>query len=513
MIIARHAVSVSAYDGAPDLAHAAAWALIRTAQNEHAERIILLDTDDTTATAAGLLAIASTPPAAEPQLALRNGVAHIPRLARISTLTPPNGPWQLGTSGKGDLTNLTLLPADPPNTLAAGQIRVQVRAAGLNFHDVVVALGVISDEGMGGEAAGIVTDTAPDVTSVRPGDAVMGLFPHNAFAPTAITDERMVVAIPPGWSFTQAASAPVAYLTAYISLVEIGGLSAGQRVLIHAGTGGVGQAAIQLARYLGAEVFATAHPNKHHVLNDLGIDAAHIASSRTLDFVDAFRDATDGQGMDVALNSLSGDFVDASLNLLPRGGSFAEIGKTDIRLAGDIAVSHPGVDYQTYDLASASAKSLQPAWTALTQMFAAGVLKPLPTTSYGLLNAAQAFRDMSQARHTGKIVLIPPAVLDPEGTVLITGGTGMLGALFAEHLVTRYGVAHLLLVSRSGPNAAGADDLQQRLPGLGAHVAIAACDTSDPAELRAALDTIDASHPLTAVIHTAGVLDDAMVTN
>jgi NADPH:quinone reductase-like Zn-dependent oxidoreductase/acyl carrier protein len=512
VIITRHAVSVSAYDGAPDLAHAAAWALIRTAQNEHAERIILLDTDDTTATADGLLAIASTPPAAEPQLALRNGVAHIPRLARISTLTPPNGPWQLGTSGKGDLTNLTLLPADPPNTLAAGQIRVQVRAAGLNFHDVVVALGVISDEGMGGEAAGIVTDTAPDVTSVRPGDAVMGLFPHNAFAPTAITDERMVVAIPPGWSFTQAASAPVAYLTAYISLVEIGGLSAGQRVLIHAGTGGVGQAAIQLARYLGAEVFATAHPNKHHVLNDLGIDAAHIASSRTLDFVDAFRDATDGQGMDVALNSLSGDFVDASLNLLPRGGSFAEIGKTDIRLAGDIAVSHPGVDYQTYDLASASAKSLQPAWTALTQMFAAGVLKPLPTTSYGLLNAAQAFRDMSQARHTGKIVLIPPAVLDPEGTVLITGGTGMLGALFAEHLVTRYGVAHLLLVSRSGPNAAGADDLQQRLTGLGAHVAIAACDTSDPAELRAALDTIDASHPLTAVIHTAGVLDDAMVT-
>jgi polyketide synthase 12 len=119
---------------------------------------------------------------------------------------------------------------------------------------------------------------------------------------------------------------------------------------------------------------------------------------------------------------------------------------------------------------------------------------------------------MSQARHTGKIVLIPPAVLDPEGTVLITGGTGMLGALFAEHLVTRYGIEHLLLVSRSGPNAPGADELQQRLTRLGAQVAITACDTSNPAELTAALDTVDASHPLTAVIHTAGVLDDAMVT-
>ena len=512
VIITRHAVSVSAYDGAPDLAHAAAWALIRTAQNEHAERITLFDTDDTAATADNLLAVACTPAAGEPQLALRNGIAHIPRLARASTLTPPEGPWQLGTSGKGDLTNLTLVPVSAPGELAPGRIRVQVRAAGLNFRDVVVALGVIGDEGLGGEAAGVVIDTAPDVTSWRPGDAVMGLFPHNAFAPTAVTDERMVVAVPPGWSFPQAASAPVAYLTAYVSLVEIAGLSAGQRVLIHAGAGGVGQAAIALARHLGAEVFATAHPNKQHVLTGLGLDPEHIASSRTLDFLDAFYDATNGQGMDVVLNSLSGDFVDASLQLLPRGGRFVEIGKTDIRLPGDVAALHSGVDYAAYDLASASPESLQPAWTALTKLFAAGLVNPLPTTSYGLLNAAAAFRDMSQARHTGKIVLIPPAVLDPQGTVLITGGTGMLGALFAEHLVTRYSVEHLLLLSRSGPNAAGAGELQQRLTDLGAHVTIAACDTSDPAELRAALDTIDAGHPLTAVIHTAGVLDDAMVT-
>jgi mycoketide-CoA synthase len=512
VIVTRHAVSVSPYDGAPDLAHAAAWALIRTAQNEHADRITLLDTDDTTATEKNLLTIASTPPTGEPQLALRNGFAHIPRLARTSTLTPPEGPWQLGTSGIGDLTHLTLVPANPPSTLAEGQIRVQVRAAGLNFRDVVVALGVISDEGLGGEAAGVVIDTGPG-TSLRPGDAVMGLFPHNAFAPTAITDERMVVAVPPGWSFTQAASAPVAYLTAYISLLEIAGLSAGQRVLIHAGAGGVGQAAIQLARHLGAEVFATAHPNKQHILTGFGLDPDHIASSRTLDFVDAFQRATHGQGMDVVLNSLSGDFVDASLQLLSRGGHFVEIGKTDIRLPADIAATHPGVDYQAYDLASASPQSLQPAWAALTKLFAAGSVNPLPTTSFGLRNAPQAFRDMSQARHTGKIVLIPPAVLDPEGTVLITGGTGMLGALFAEHLVTRYGVAHLLLVSRSGPNAAGAAELQQRLTELGAHVTITSSDTSDPAEVQAALDTIDASHPLTAVIHTAGVLDDAMVTD
>jgi mycoketide-CoA synthase len=512
VIITSHAVSVSAYDGVPDLAHAAAWALIHTAQNEHRDRIILLDTDDSAATKDNLLAIASTRAASEPQLALRNGVAHIPRLARTPTLTPPDAPdWQLASTGKGDLTSLTLVPANLPATLAPGQIRVQVRAAGLNFRDVVVALGAITDEGLGGEAAGVVLETAPG-SSLRRGDAVMGLFPYNAFAPIAITDESRVVAIPPGWSFAQAASVPVAFLTAYIALVEIAGMSAGQRVLIHAGAGGVGQAAIQIARHLGAEVFATAHPNKHHVLNDLGVDPDHIASSRTLDFVDTFDAATDGRGMDVVLNSLSGDFVDASLKLLPRGGGFVEIGKTDIRLAGDVAAAHPGVDYQAYDMSIAAPEALQPAWAALTQMFAAGVLEPMPTTSYGLLNAPQAFRDMSQARHTGKIVLIPPAVLDPEGTVLITGGTGTLGAIFAEHLVTHYGIEHLLLVSRSGPDAPGASDLQQRLTGLGAQVAIAACDTSNPAELAAALDTIPAGHPLTAVMHTAGVLDDAVVT-
>ncbi len=513
VILTRRAVAVGAYDGAPDLAHAAAWALIHTAQNENPGRIVLLDTDDSAATADALLAIASTPPAGEPQLALRNGAMHIPRLARAPALTPPDAPdWQLATTGKGDLTNLALLPTGAPNVLAPKQIRVQIRAAGLNFHDVVVALGAIGDEGLGGEAAGVVLDVGVEVTTVRPGDAVMGLFPNNAFAPTAITDEHTVVAIPPGWSFTQAASVPVAFLTAYIALVEIAGLSAGRRVLIHAGAGGVGQAAIQIARHLGAEVFSTAHPNKQHVLTGLGVEAGHIASSRTLEFLDAFAAATGGQGVDIVLNSLAKEFVDASLQLLPRGGSFIEIGKTDIRAAADIAAVHPGVAYQAYDLATVSAEALQRAWAALTPMFDAGALTPLPTTGYGLLNAPQAFRDMSQARHTGKIVLLPPAVLNPEGTVLITGGTGMLAGLVAEHLITHHGIGHLLLLSRRGPDAPGADELHQRLTGLGAHVAITACDTSDPAELAAAVDTVTAEHPVTAVIHTAGVLDDAVIT-
>src|SRR5262249_20089932 len=167
------------------------------------------------------------------------------RSVRGAVTGPGGGGWKLVSTGRGDLTKLALVETDSSSPLGPGQIRIDVRATGLNFRDVVVALGAIADDELGGEAAGVVIDTAADVTSVRPGQAVMGLFP-DAFATTAVTDQRAVVAVPPGWSFAQAASVPVAFLTAYIGLVERGGLAAGQRVLIHAGAGGVGQAAIQI---------------------------------------------------------------------------------------------------------------------------------------------------------------------------------------------------------------------------------------------------------------------------
>ncbi len=513
VVLTRHAVSVSVHDRAPDLAHAALWALLHSAHNEHPDRITLLDTDDTSTTGDALPGLLARGLATEPQLAIRHGIAYLPRLARTVALTPPQSPyWQLASTGRGDLANLRLLPTNAPAALGPGQIQVAVRAAGLNFHDVVVALGAITDEGLGGEAAGIVIDTAADVASLRPGDAVMGLFPNNAFAPTAITDEHRVLAIPAGWSFHAAASVPVAFLTAYLALVEIGGLGAGQNVLIHAGAGGVGQAAIQIAGHLGAEVFATAHPTKHGVLEKIGVHHRRIASSRSLDYVEAFRRQTGGRGVDVVLNCLTGDYIDASLDLLGPGGRFVEIGKTDIRVPADISAAHPGVTYHPCDLGDAPPEQLQRAWTALSGWFTAGACTPLPTTSVALTHAVQAFRDMSQARHTGKIVLTPPTVLDPDGTVLITGGTGMLGVLFAEHLVTKHGARHLVLVSRSGANAAGAGALGRRLAELGAHVSITACDVADPAQLAALVPTVTAERRLTAVIHAAGILDDAVIT-
>src|SRR5207253_131769 len=185
---------------------------------------------------------------------------------------------------------------------------------------------------------------------------------------------------------------------------------------------------------------------------------------------------------------------------------FVEMGKTDIRDAAAVSVAHPGVAYRAFDLAEAALDRIQQMLVELGALFEQGVLRPLPTRSWDVRRAPEAFRFVAQARHVGKVVLSIPRPLDPEGTVLITGGTGTLGGLVARHLVARHGVRHLLLCSRTGR----AEALEQELVAAGACVRVAACDVSDRDALSALLSGIGAEHPLTAVIHTAGVIDDGV---
>ncbi len=345
------------------------------------------------------------------------------------------------------------------------------------------------------------------------GDRV-AVLTEKAFGPVVVADRRMVTRIADDWSFAEAASVPVAFVTAYHALVDLAGIRPGERVLIHAAAGGVGQAATQLARHLGAVPLATAHPDKWDTLRGLGYPEEHIANSRTLDFAERFREVTGGRGVDVVLNALAGPFTDASLDLVAAGGRFIELGKTDIRDSGQLAATHPHLAYRAFDRRdSASPERTEEILAELRRLFDSGVLTPLPVTAYGIGQAADAFRLMRDARHTGKIVLTLPRPLDPDGTVLITGGTGTLGGLLARHLVTAHGARHLLLASRGGPDAAGADRLSAELTGLGAQVRIAACDAADPDALRGLLESIPSEHPLTGVFHTAGVLADATVPN
>ncbi|MGW1834835.1 MDR/SDR family oxidoreductase, partial [Streptomyces tubercidicus] len=347
---------------------------------------------------------------------------------------------------------------------------------------------------------------------LQPGDRVMGMF-FGAFGPLAVADRRLLARIPEGWSFTQAASVPLVFLTAYYALVDLGELQAGESVLVHSAAGGVGMAAVQLARHLGAEVFGTASPGKWQTLRSSGLDGAHIASSRDLDFERSFLAETGGRGVDVVLDSLAREFVDASLRLLPRGGRFLEMGKTDVRDAQEVAAEHADVRYQAFDLWEAGPERIGEMLTALLDLFEQGVLEPLPVRAWDVRKAPEAFRHLSQARHIGKVVLTVPAPLDPQGTVLVTGGTGGLGALVARHLAAEHGVRHLLLASRRGEQAPGVEVLREELAALGAEVTVAACDTADRAALRGLLDSVPQEHPLTAVVHTAGVLDDGVLSS
>ncbi|KNB50933.1 hypothetical protein AC230_19325 [Streptomyces caatingaensis] len=515
VLLTRGAVAVGAEETA-DPAQAAVWGLVRSAQSENPDRFVLVDLDDDPASYEALAAALATD---EPQLALRAGALHTARLARVGrpALLPPADAtaWHLETSGRGTLENLYFAPGDEADApLEEGQVRIAVRAAGLNFRDVLNALGMYPGESpLGLEGAGVVLETGPGVRRFKAGDRVFGLF-GNAFGPVAVADQRMIGPMPGSWTYAQAAAVPVVYLTAYYGLMDLGSLRSGEKVLIHAAAGGVGMAAVQLAQHLGAEVYGTASPGKWDTLRSLGLDDAHIANSRTLDFEQEFLAATGGQGMDVVLDSLAREFVDASLRLLPHGGRFLEMGKTDIRDAAEVAAAHPGVAYTAYDLVTAAGPDrIQDMLLEIIDLFESGAFRHLPLTHWDVRDALEAFRYLGQARHTGKLVLRIPQGRHPEGTVLVTGATGTLGALVARHLVTEHGVRHLLLTSRRGAEAPGAAELRAELEALGAEVTLAACDAADREALAALLAAVPDGHPLTGVFHVAGVLDDGVVAS
>ncbi|MFI6937453.1 SDR family NAD(P)-dependent oxidoreductase [Streptomyces sp. NPDC050287] len=515
VVVTRNAVSTR-YDEPIRDQSLAIWGLVRSAQTEHPGRFLLIDVDRDEASHRAVAEALATPD--ETQFAVRRGTVLAARLTReapSSYLDEPVGAdsWRLGSSGQGTLENLALLPADGPGTpLGPGQVRVAVRAAGLNFRDVLIALGQYPGQApIASEGAGYVVEVGPGVTGLTPGDRVMGLFTEGAGGPFAVTDHRLLTGVPHSWSFAQAAGAPVVFLTALYALDDLAAVEAGQTVLIHSAAGGVGMAAAQISRAVGLEVYGTASPAKWDALRYHGFDDAHLANSRTLDFERQILEATGGRGVDVVLDALVGEFVDASLRLLPRGGRFVEMGKADVREPERVAEDFPGVVYRAFDLMEAGPDRIQEMLAQLTGWFDAGVLLPLPVEAWDVHRAQDAFRHLGQAQHIGKVVLTLPRALDPDGTVLISGGTGTLGALLARHLVTRHGVRHLLLAGRRGHETPGVGELVRELAESGAHVRVEACDTGDREAAFGLVGSVSPEHPLTAVFHTAGVLDDGTI--
>ncbi|MBB5137520.1 polyketide synthase 12 [Thermocatellispora tengchongensis] len=463
---------------------AAVWGFMRSVAAEAPGRVVLVDADDGPVPWDRL--------GDEPEVAVRGGEVLCPRLAGMAdALVPPDGDeWRIDTRGGGSLDGVGIVDS-PRAPLEPRQVRLAVRAAGVNFRDVILGLDVLPDQrGMGSEAAGVVIETGPGVSRWKVGDRVMG-FVSEAFGPVGVADERVLAAVPDGWSFEQAAAVPVAFVTAMYGLVELGGLRAGERVLVHAAAGGVGMAAVQIARWVGARVVGTASEAKWPVLRSMGFAEEEIASSRSAAF--------EALGpVDVVLNCLSGELVDVSARMVRPGGRFLEMGKTDIR----DAAAFPGIRYRAFTPTEAGPDVLGRLLERVMGLFAAGTFSLPPLTVRDLPQVRETLRWMSQAGHVGKVVLRMPRPLDPGKTVLITGGTGTLGTLLARHLVTRYGVRKLLLVSRSGRVPEGLNDLD-------ADIRVAACDVADRAALAEALEGVE----LTGVIHAAGVVDDGLVTS
>ncbi|SPM42936.1 erythronolide synthase, modules 3 and 4, partial [Mycobacterium numidiamassiliense] len=517
-VVLTHGAVGLAGEDVTDLAGAAVWGLVRAAQAEQPGRVVLIDSD-------GSLDVADVIGCGEPQLVVRSGVAHAARLGAVgagAVLELPPGGWRLAAGGGGTLEDVVVAPTGPAE-LAAGQVRVAVAAVGVNFRDVLVALGMYPGGGeLGAEGAGVVLEVGPGVTGLSVGDSVLGLI--GVVGSEAVVDARFVTTVPADWSLAEAAGVPVVFLTALYGLSVLAGLKAGERVLVHAATGGVGMAAVQLARHWGAEVFVTASRGKWDTLRAMGFDDDHIGDTRTVDFEAKFLATTGGAGVDVVLNSLAGEFLDASLRLLVGGGRFIEMGKTDLRDPEAVAAQHHGAYYRAFDLMEAGPDHIASMLSDLIELFDVGVLKPLPVKMFDVRSASAAYRFVSQARQIGKVVLtLPDGPSDPVlagsggglagGSVLITGGTGMAGSAVAAHLVARYGVAHVVLLSRSGADGEGVAELLDQLKGAGAEVSVLACDVSDRDAVADVIAALPNQYPLKGVFHAAGVLDDGLIAS
>ena len=459
-------------------------------------------------------------PDSENHIAYRGDARRVARLIRMGTgverLTLPEEPeWVLAPDLDGVFERPYVQPL-PARPLEPREVRVEVEASGLNFWDVFRSLGFIEEGNLGREMCGYILEVGAEVSTVSVGDHVVGLG-FGAFGAQMVTREELVAPAPSGFSVTGLATVPSAFVSAALSF-ELSGLEAGEKVLIHAGSGGVGLAAIQLVQAAGAEVFATASAPKQAYLRSLGVE--HIFDSRQTAFGKEILEATNGEGVDVVLNSLTGEgFIDASLSCLKNGGRFVELARRDILSEEEMAAVRPDVAYDILELDVL--KKTDPAWVGrvlrdVMARLSSGELKTITHSRWPLAEAGAALSFMRAARHIGKIVVTTPPTLKgrlrQDRTYLVTGGLGGIGCAVANWLADR-GAGAIALNGRRAPDPE-AEEVIHKLRERGVKVQVELADVTDADAIDEMLARIDETlPPLGGVIHSVGVLSDGALTN
>lgn len=532
----------SSADATVNAEQTALWGMGRVAALEHPElnvRLVDIAPDMNSQEAAASLGVEIASAADENQVALRGDSRFVARIVRTSGDgqlgdafgVPANGPFRLRITSSGSFDGLRYEKHQPPNC-AAGQVEIKVQATGLNFSDVLKAMGLypgITDAvvPVGIECSGVITKVGGGVDRFQIGDEVMGVAPYS-FASHAVTTDYALVKKPKQLDYQEAATVPVTFLTAYYALVRLAGLQQGERVLIHAGAGGVGLAAIQIAKHIGAEIFATAGSDeKREFLTSLGVH--HVMNSRTLDFADEILDITSREGVDVVLNSLPGDAITKSLSVLRAYGRFLEIGKTDIYQNSKIGLLpfQDNLSYFAIDLDRMLRQRpdyIRELFAEVIQYFESGDYTALPFTQFPADETVDAFRYMAQRKNIGKIVVTmasdqsepttptetPGVLIRADVTYLITGGLGALGRQIARWLGDQ-GAKYITLMSRREPAGAAVQDISA-LHDRDVNAVAIQGDVAEADSLRSALESIPGDFPpIGGIFHAAGVLADGVL--
>ncbi len=511
--------AVATEPGEPvDPVQAALWGFGRTLIAEQPSlRVRLVDTDGGDESLNWLPGALSTP-VVEPEMAVRQGRFLVSRLlhwARNGALPMPRSDdYALAPTERGAIDNLRLTEVEVSSP-KANEVQVRIEAAGLNFRDVLNVLGLYpGDPGpIGGDLCGVVTEVGSEVTGFEVGQRVFGSM-QGAFASRLNVPAPLLATVPDGISAVDAATIPAAALTVRLAF-DWAQLKPGDKVLIHAASGGVGLAAVQMARAHGATVFATASKHKRATLHEMGVE--YVYDSRTTDFADQILADTDGAGVDVVLNSLTNEgFVEATVRATAKGGRFAEIAKRDIWTHEQMAALRPDIAYEIVALdvtMMTDPDHIQRLMVEVSDGLATGEWTPVPAEVYPLTEARTAFRRMQQARHIGKIVIQMPKPLQPQGdrTYLVTGGLGALGLHTAGYLA-QLGAGDIVLTSRRSPDAETQQAIDAITERYHCRVHVFSADIGDEAEVAGVLERIRRElPPLAGVAHLAGVLDDALL--